>query len=146
MPMNDYSARHEKKPFDKAIYDVDDNAKHLVIAWLKTERFDAWVNPDTYGIDLLATRDGNQYGVEVEVKHNWSGATFPYDKVHFAARKLKFTKPNALFAMLNNERTHVLVTDATTMSKAPIVVKSTKYTNAEEFVEIDVNDCIIRML
>lgn len=143
---NDYSSRHEKKPFDKAIYDVDDNAKHQVINWLKTRGFEAWVNPDDYGIDVLATKDNQKYGFEVEVKHNWDTDKFPFSNVHWAARKLKFIRRNTYFTMLNNDRTYVLVAKGETLHSSPVVSKKTKYTDNELFVEVDVSDCMIRQL
>jgi len=143
---HDYSARHEKKPFDKAIYDVDDNAKYQVINWLKTKDFEAWVNPDDYGIDVLATKDNQQFGFEVEVKHNWDTDEFPFTTVHWAARKLKFIRPNTYFTMLNNSRTYVLVAKGETLQSASVVSKKTKYTDNELFVEVNVADCMIRYL
>ena len=49
------------KPFSQIIYNADDNAKHQIIEWLMDQGFEAWVNPDDYGIDVLATRDGTAY-------------------------------------------------------------------------------------
>lgn len=134
------------KPFDRDIYDKDDNAKYQIIDWLKSKGFEAWVNPDDYGIDVLASRDKNNYGFEVEVKHNWDTDAFPYKEVHFSARKLKFVAPNHFFTMLNHARTHVLVVKGETLAIAPIVRKKTKYTAMEDFIEVLTADCMIRVL
>ena len=78
------------KPFDQTLYQENDDAKHQVIEWLSAEGFEAMVNPDQYGIDILAEKNGQQYEIEVEVKHNWVGERFPFGEVHFPARKKKF--------------------------------------------------------
>jgi len=131
------------KPFDAQMYGADDNAKHDVIKWLEGRGFTAWVNPDQYGIDVLALYEGNLLSFEVEVKHNWKGDKFPFDAVHFSARKLKFATPNSYFTMLNNERSLVLVTTGVIVAASPIVSKQTKYTASERFIEVPLARCVI---
>lgn len=105
--------------------------------------FVAWVNPDKYGIDVLATKNGDEYGFEVEVKHNWRGEKFPYNTVHFSARKQKFIGFNQLFVMLNDERSCALVVDEQVLRAAKIVSKRTKYTDSELFIAVPVRDCTV---
>jgi len=132
------------KPFSQELYDNDDKAKHLVIDFLESNGWDAWVNPDTYGIDLLALDpNGIEYQIEVEVKHNWSGRTFPYHTLHFADRKRKFIDSDrmTMFFTVNHENTHALVAFDEALSVAPTIVKDTIYTQGEKFIEVSVNDC-----
>jgi hypothetical protein len=126
------------KVFNKDHYNADDNAKHQVIEWLVTRGFMAWVNPDQYGIDVQGVRKGQSYEFEVEVKHNWSAANFPFETIHFSNRKRKFATPDKLtwFVMLNDERTHALLVSGEIFLTAPIVTKNTIYTQAEQFVAI----------
>ena len=105
--------------------------------------FVAWVNPDKYGIDVLATKNGEQYGFEVEVKHNWQGEKFPFNTVHFSARKQKFIGFNHLFTMLNDDRSCVLVVDEQALRAAKIVSKQTKYTDNELFIAVPIHDCTV---
>jgi len=128
------------KPFDRELYDENDDAKNIVIKWLGANGVEAWVNPDDYGIDLLSS-GGKQY--EVEVKHNWRGENFPFTTVHFPKRKLKYANEDSHFFMLNHERTHVLWVWGYQFLQSPVVVKNTIYTQGEEFVEINVEDCTI---
>lgn len=134
------------KPFSPSLYKKDDSAKELVIKWLKAQDIDAWVNPDQYGIDVLSK---DEYGVEhcweVEVKHNWRGPEFPFPSVHFSGRKKKFVKdPDSVsFAMLNHERTHVLIVKGQQLAKAELVTKDTIYTRDEKFIEIPIENCVI---
>lgn len=130
------------KKFDQDLYNRNDDAKHVVIKWLSTQGYDAHVNPDDYGIDLLAFNPETRYECqfEVEVKHNWSGPSFPFDTIHIPARKLKFVSPTAYFVMLNHERTHLLLFRSERLANAPIVTKTTTYTAREEFVEIPFDD------
>tara|TARA_R110000868_G_scaffold174279_1_gene410867 strand:+ start:41 stop:469 length:429 start_codon:yes stop_codon:yes gene_type:complete len=129
------------KVFSEEHYNADDNAKHQVIEWLVTRGFMAWVNPDQYGIDVQGVLKGECYEFEVEVKHNWSGAMFPFDTIHFSNRKRKFATADKLtwFVMLNDERTHALLVSGATFLDAPVVTKDTIYTQKELFVAIPVS-------
>jgi len=84
------------KKFSQDLFDKNDFAKELVVNYLKSRDYDAWVNPDKYGIDVYAEKDENFFEIEVEVKHNWKGQKFPYEAVHFSERKRKFIKPSKL--------------------------------------------------
>ena len=133
------------KPFSPELYAKNDDAKELIIAWLNTDdEHNAYVNPDKYGIDIICdTAYGIRYFYEVEVKHNWKGVKFPFPTVHFPKRKLKFANEDSIFAMLNHQRTHVLLITGQQFLDAPIVRKDTIYTRNEEFIEITVGDCRI---
>ena len=129
------------KPFSLELYADNDNAKELVIKWLESKGCTAWVNPDQYGIDLLfKNTEGNYYSCEVEVKHNWKGAKFPFKTMHIPARKLKFATDNSIFVILNSERSHLIMLHGDDLRKAPIVRKDTIYTEGEYFIEIEVNN------
>ena len=127
------------KVFDEAHFDEDDWAKFWVIDWLQHKGYKAWVNPDKYGIDVLAEKDGKAYAFEVEVKHIWVDFDFPFKQVHFSARKLKFLEYPAevWFVMLNHNFTDSLFVSAEDFANAPIVKKDTIYSTGEMFVEID---------
>ena len=133
------------KPFSPELYADNDNAKELIIKWLNTDDENhAYVNPDQYGIDVICdTADERRYFYEVEVKHNWNGSKFPFSTVHFPKRKLKFANKDSIFAMLNHQRTHVLLISGQQFLDASIVRKDTVYTRNEEFIEITVDDCKI---
>jgi hypothetical protein len=129
------------KPFSKSLYETNDGAKHQIVTWLKTQGFKAWINPDQYGIDVLADKNSKRYEFEVEVKHNWRGKTFPYDEIDFPSRKLKVAKSTLenFFVMLNHERNSVLVISGKTFLSSPIIQKDTIYTKNESFVRIPTN-------
>ena len=134
-----------KKPFSKDQYDQDDAAKYQVVKWLRNDGYEAQVNPARYGIDVLATKDGRDLKLEVEVKHNWKGEVFQYNTLHYSGRKKKFldTPENTYFITLNHERTHALLVPGKVLSVAPIIVKDTIYTRGEEFIEVMVADCVL---
>ena len=136
------------KPFSQQHYDEDDWAKYQIIEWLESKGYKAWVNPDKFGIDILATRWGRQFAFEVEVKHNWRGKYFPYEQIHFSARKRKFVALDVetWFVMLNHERTHALLIDGEHILAAPIANKDTKYSQNEAFVSVDIQWAIFRDL
>jgi hypothetical protein len=128
------------KPFDADLYNADDPAKEYVIEWLESKGYQAEVNPDQYGIDLLTSRNGKQSGVEVEVKHNWQGYKFPYRTVHISGRKLKFFQDdNNFLLMLNHDWSAALSFAAEEIKKAPTIIKNTIYTQAEKFIELPTN-------
>jgi hypothetical protein len=130
-----------RKPFDRELYDQDDNAKHKVVAWLQTLGYPAEVNPDQYGIDIIAVLPERTVGWEVEVKHAWTGEAFPFPTVHIADRKRKFANDNCYFLMLNEPRNRILSISAAQVRDAPTVYKQTIYTAREGFVEIHAAQC-----
>jgi hypothetical protein len=136
------------KPFDSALYDADDAAKHIVVEWLKSRGHDVWVNPDQFGIDLLDRFRGYDYAWEVEVKHNWSGYQFPFDSVHYSLRKRKFIDPEVrtYFVTLNHELDRLLVVSGKDFLEGKLVQKSTIYTRDEWFVEIPIRRAIFMNL
>lgn len=131
-----------RKPFDKELYDKDDNAKYQVISFLENLDFEAFVNPNTYGIDVIARskRTGNEWGFEVEVKHVWHGPDYVGDTVHIPERKRKFAKQNSYFAMTNDERTHFLIIPGRIAMVSPIITKDTRYTKNEGFMNIPMDE------
>jgi hypothetical protein len=128
------------KPFSKIQYDADDDAKNQVGKFVAQH----WgftnvrINPNRYGIDVLADDNGTPTGIEVEVKHNWTGNLFPFQTVHFAARKTKFLGecPQVYFAMLNHERTSMIVVDGSQFDEARLVCKNTGVTSNEWFLAL----------
>jgi hypothetical protein len=129
------------KPFSPELYAADDNAKLLMLAWLlKWQPELNWrVNPDDYGIDLVCD---SHWTVEVEVRHSWTGHTFPFATLHLPWRKNKFAADGAFFIVMNHERTYALVVDSASVAAAPTVWKDTKYTVAERFIEIGIHECL----
>ena len=136
------------KVFSQEHYEQDDSAKFQIVEWLNNKGYKSFVNPDKFGIDILALRWGRQFAFEVEVKHNWRGEHFPFDQIHFSARKRKFVEANVetWFVMLNHERTHALLVSGKDFMAAPIVEKNTKYSENELFVEVDFRWGIFRNL
>ena len=134
------------KVFSEDHYNADDNAKHKVIEWLVAQGFMAWVNPNQYGIDVQGVRNGGCYEFEVEVKHNWRGFDFPYQTIHYSARKRKFVLPDykTFFVTLNHERTRLLLVGHNDFMAGKLVSKDTIYTTSEWFVEIPIHRVIFR--
>ena len=128
------------KPFSQIQYDADDDAKNQVGKFVAQH----WgftnvrVNPNRYAIDLLAHDNGTLTGIEVEIKHNWVGNQFPFQTVHFSARKTKFLGEchQVYFAMLNHERTSMIVVDGSQFDEARLVCKNTGVTSNEWFLAL----------
>lgn len=139
-----------KKPFDQVRYNADDAAKHKVIDLFTSWNCDIRVNHDPYGIDLIGVDPltGDTFGVEVEVKHGWTGAAFPWETIHYSARKLKFIDwiPQIHIATLNAEQTHVLLLDVHQYTDARMVRKQTSVTDAEWFLEFTLEHATINKI
>jgi len=136
------------KVFSTEHFDNDDWAKYLVLSFLESKGYEVWVNPDRFGIDLLAKRWGKKFQFEVEVKHNWQGVFFPFERIHFSARKLKFVDLDSetWFVTLNDEKNRAVFIDGEHLLSSPIIYKDTKYTQNEPFVEVDIHWGIFRDL
>lgn len=137
------------KPFDQQLFDDNDAAaKNRVASFLIKNGYS--VNEGTkYGIDLVVEKAGiGTIMVEVEVKHNWKGESFPFPTVHFLYRKKKFfEQPQRVYmALLNSQMTHAMLVENKTILKGKLVTKDTIYTAGERFYEVRVTDCpIVRL-
>ena len=122
------------KPFDQELYDKYDNAKLVMLAWCNKNLGHSFINPDTYGPDLV-TQAGF---VEVEVVEGWSGNRWPYPTVHIATRKRSWigTHEPLWFCVMNRERTRAMMISSQWALEAPIITVSNKYSNAESFMNI----------
>lgn len=131
------------KPFSRDLYNADDPAKFQVIELFRNYYgLETWVNPDRYGVDLLGEEENQQFGVEVEVKHEWlERFSFPFDTVHIAARKVKFldAMPLVYFVTLNHHRTHALIMSTARFDQCKLVRKPTKYTTTEWFMSFPID-------
>lgn len=139
-----------KKQFDQAVYDRDDPAKQLVIELFRKWNCELRVNADEYGVDLIGYDRGKtvRFGVEVEVKHGWTGPVFPFETIHYSARKLKFIDwlPEMHIATLNADHTHVLILDVHKYDTARMVRKQTSVTDAEWFIEFTLEHATLNKL
>lgn len=125
------------KRFDKTLHASNDAAaKNAVIEWLEADDWDVVENPDIYGIDLIAERDGRRIYIEVEIKRGWSGS-FPFKSLHIPKRKEKFIHPNVLFMVLDFTLTQAYVVTAETLSRCGLIEKNTSLTKEpDQFFEI----------
>lgn len=134
------------KPFSQSLYDRDDNAKDFVrLFFIERYHYDCWVNPDPYGIDLIIQNDRGIFELEVEVKQSWQGRNFPYQTLHYAARKLKFAEnpANVHFITLNKDWSYGLLVTGDVIATCSIIVKDTIYTKNERFIEVPREKCAL---
>lgn len=132
------------KPFSQDLYDQDDKAKLTVMKYLKSRDINAIVNPDQFGVDLIETDGPRSW--EVEVKHNWDGAGFPFDTVHISARKLKFAVAHSWFSICSHALDRVIFIKGEVAATSPIVSKSTIYTQDEEFIAVPLREAWVTRL
>lgn len=130
------------KPFDQGLYDSDNPAVNDWMAHLKASGWKAIINPDKYGVDILAqSPEGKPLCFEIEVKHNWVGQVFQFDTVHIPARKLKFADERTIFVIFNHHRSQAILVSGDMVKDSPTVKKKTLYTDNEDFFEIHKDYC-----
>jgi Holliday junction resolvase-like predicted endonuclease len=136
------------KEFDPKLYQDNDDAKYLVIQLLESEGWYARVNPDPYGIDILASKRNKDIAVEVEVKHSWKAKDFPFDTVQIPCRKQKFAElAGSWFAIISSDRTQVLITDGQSVAKSNQVIIKNKYvSDNEKFYQVPLLDFTLHKL
>lgn len=98
-------------------------------------------NPNEYGVDLIAEKDGKRFYLEVEVKRGWHGKEFKYDTVHLPVRKSKFLDRPTQFMVFNNSLTHAAVISRKAVRNSPVsVVPNRKIPIGEKFFDVPVED------
>ena len=81
------------RKFSQRDYAAFDRYKHIVVDRLNQSGWDAWVNGDQYGVDIVGwSRRGRLFTADVEVKAvDFTGqADFPFPTVRFTERKRKY--------------------------------------------------------
>jgi len=131
----------ENKPFSQELYDKHDSAKFVMLAWANKHIGRSFINPDTYGPDIVS-----QVGfIEVEVCDTWTGKQWPYPTVHISARKRKWLggKDVVWFAVLNKERTYAMILNGDAALEAPVISVNNRYAIGEMFMNIKTVSLII---
>lgn len=131
------------KQFSADLHDKNDErgreaAKRLFKRW----GLELKDNPDKYGVDLQAYKDGELYGnVEVEVREAWQG-DFKFDTLNIPHRKRKFFEKdgrNCLVAF-NSDLSQAFICDDWTVLFSNIEEVKNKYVeNGEMFFKVPVN-------
>lgn len=126
------------KPFDPQLYAENDDAKLIAVAWLIGRGWAADINPDQYGIDIVARKGLKNLKLEVEVKHNWAEGEFKFPTVHIPKRKLKFAEqPDSWFMVMRADRKVALVCSGESILKSPLAEVSNKLVaEGEQFFQV----------
>jgi Holliday junction resolvase-like predicted endonuclease len=125
------------KPFKKSLFDkYDPTGRAVVSEWLADLGYWVHDNPDIYGVDLIAEKDGKQTMIEVEVKVGWIDK-FPFGSLHIPARKEKFAKTDSVFCILNREMTRLAAVTGDNVLMCGFVTKATRVTDEPDvFFEV----------
>jgi hypothetical protein len=112
------------KPFDQQLHDAcDPPARDAVATWLNNLWYvNASPNPDKYAVDLILSRNGQDFGfAEVEVR-DWGMNHCPYDTIHIAQRKEKlFAHPRTTMYVVTKEYTHAYWIRASKIKDCPLI-------------------------
>lgn len=129
--------KFNQKTFDKYDSAAREKAKAFwsKLGWTVTD------NPDEYGVDLVAEKDGKRFYVEVEVKVCWHGVEFTYDTLHLPVRKAKFLSKPTQFMLFNHSLTHAAVVSRKAVLNAPkSTVPNQQISAGEKFFDIPLED------
>jgi hypothetical protein len=133
------------KQFSKKLFQEND-AKARELAKKYYSDLDIKDNPDQYGVDLFAYKNGEHVScIEVEIKRVWKGKDFPYGTVQFPERKWKYVCQNdkpVVFFMANNNGTRALIVEGKDVVKAPLRMIPNKYVGKDEyFFQVPLDKC-----
>jgi len=124
------------KKFSKELFEkYDEAAREVAKDWLTEEGWAVRDNPDKYGTDLKATKEGIHFDIEVEVRASWTG-DFPFDTLNIPARKAKFAQKNTIFLVFASDFEHFYAVTAETLNLCGFIEKDTKYTKGELFFDV----------
>lgn len=112
------------KPFDQRLHDqCDPPARNAVADWLFNLYYvNASPNPDKYAVDLVLSRNGQEFGyAEVEVR-DWDMNHCPHDTIHIAQRKEKlFSHPRTTMYVVTRGYTHAYWIRASKIKECPLI-------------------------
>ena len=133
------------KKFDKALYDKNDQkAKQAAIKYLNQHGFVTKENEDRYGPDLIMTKNGRKYYVEVEIKHAWKGNKFQYSDLQIPERKRKFTglDHKTFFMVFNETLTEAFFCSEKVLLESPTENVKNVYMDEEDFFKVPISKLI----
>lgn len=137
-----------RKPFDRQLHESNDKVARETAknAFFNNYKYILDDNPDKYGPDLKAYKDGQFLGyVEVEVKQFWKDhANFPDAFMHIPERKKKFLNYSDMpdhpvpivFCVLSADLKAGYWIEGEDLASCPLIVKSNKYVDNEKFFDI----------
>ena len=129
------------KEFSKELFQrYDAAARGVITEWLQDEGWAVRDNPDKYGIDLIAEKDGVTWLVEVEIRTAWNGK-FPFNTLQLSTRKKKFITPQTLFVVVSNDLEHFYAVTGDVFDLVGFVEKDTRLTKKELFYDIPLKFC-----
>jgi len=125
------------KPFSKELFGRYDLAARTVMRiWLEERGYSVKDNPDKYGVDLIAIKNGEVTWVEVEVKESWKDE-FQFETLHLPFRKIKFATKDSVFVIFRSDFNYAFMFKGDVLEDCEVVKKKTKFTKGEdEFFEI----------
>lgn len=139
VPLEGYA--ENVKPFSKELFErYDSAAREIIKEWLSDEGWAVRDNPDKYGIDLIAEKDGTEWMVEVEVRTSWNG-NFPFKTLNLPTRKAKFKTPQTIFIVVSNDFEHFYAVRGEVLDMCGFIEKDTRLTKGELFYDIPLKFC-----
>lgn len=132
-----------RKRFDRQLFEeFDRSARNSARSYYSNLGYHVVDHPNTYAQDLVASKEGETFCVEVEVKRVWSGATFPYSTVQLPERKKKFCNTPTKFMIMNREMTHAVVFNSETLLELePVEVPNRYCFEGEMFFQVPLTKC-----
>lgn len=134
------------KRFDPVAHAQHDRpAKEVVLRFLR-QYYEARINPDIYGPDIVYFVEKDTWFAEVEVKPGWAAGDFPWHTVHIPERKRKFLayRQVVFFVLRRDMRLAVAFTaDAVERTAMVRCVANITGTPDELFFDVPLEHCRI---
>ena len=138
------------KKFDKELYErADPLTNGIMMRWLERNDYE-FINPEeTYGVDIICSKDGIPAFFETEIayiwKDEWPNAWMfihiPYRKKKIVDKWIRNGSQGTLtFVQFKKNCKQAWFIDGQVVRDAPIKIIDTKYTTNEKFFNIDIND------
>jgi hypothetical protein len=131
------------KPFSRKLYNkYNEIGIQVLMQWLWHENFEnVRRNPNAYGIDVYAEKNGIKYSFDAEVKPEWlPGEDFPYPVANILWRKSEypeFKQPKRFYiALISLDSCKVICIRGDEMTEKRLVYRKNKYMEREKVYEI----------
>lgn len=132
------------KKFDQGLLDRNDNIARICCKYIAEKNgFKAIDNPDKFGADIIAEKNGDKYYFEGEIKINWTGK-FTFPTVHIPDRKAKYLDEHAniMFVVISGDYASAMLVPGSAVRKSPLVEVNNIYNvDGEYFYDVPVDKC-----
>jgi hypothetical protein len=132
------------KEFSSELYNVFSPLEEKVINKIKIENCSIEKNLNQYGIDLIIVKNGYVMGgIEVESHEKYWKNNFPFNTVHFLARKEKYKGYNNFYLMVSKGCCNALMINFMKLKDDYKIIQDNVLCYEEILYDVPVEKCIV---